>query len=306
MYHVQFPKLGIELIVDRVAFNLLGLDVYWYGVLIGLGAFIAIGISYRLAEKRGINTDKYTDVLMFGAIGAIVCARAYYVAFAPHKYDSFIDMINIRDGGLAIYGGVIGALVVAVIVCRWRGLDPFEVCDIVCTCFLFGQSVGRWGNFVNQEAFGTNTDNVFGMISEGTTAYLSRVQQTLASQGITVDPYAPVHPTFLYESVWCMLGFILLMLYFNRKKFRGEMVCLYGIWYGLGRFFIEGVRTDSLEIFAGLRASQLVAALTVVAGVSVIIYNRFKTKDMTTAEEAVQTDAETAAEEVSVQEKEEL
>ena len=119
------------------------------------------------------------------------------------------------------------------------------------------------------------------MISEGTTAYLSRVQDTLAAQGITVDPAMPVHPTFLYESVWCMLGFVLLMLYFNRKKFRGEMVCLYGAWYGLGRFFIEGLRTDSLEIFAGLRASQLVAAATVIVGVVIIIYNRFDFKGYT-------------------------
>lgn len=278
MFNVQFPNLGLELEVSRVAFTIFGINVYWYGVLIALGAMLGIGVSFVLVKKQGINSDKYIDVLMLGAVGAIVCARAYYVAFAPFEYESFIDMINIRDGGVAIYGGVIGALVTAFFACKWRKIDPLEVCDIVATCFLLGQSIGRWGNFVNQEAFGTNTDGLFGMISEGTTAYLISVQDTLAAQGITVDPNMPVHPTFLYESVWCMVGFVLLMLYFNRRKFKGEMLCLYCVWYGIGRFIIEGFRTDSLEIFAGLRTSQLVAALTVIAGLAIIIYNRFDFK----------------------------
>ncbi|MBR5251731.1 MAG: prolipoprotein diacylglyceryl transferase [Oscillospiraceae bacterium] len=289
MYNVQFPKLGMELAVDRVAFTVFGVDVYWYGVLIAIGAMLGIAVSFNLVKRRGIDQDKYIDVLMFGTVGAIVCARAYYVAFAPFKYDSFIDMINIRDGGLAIYGGVIGAIVTAIIVCRWKKLPAMEVCDAVCTCFPLGQAIGRWGNFVNQEAFGTNTDGVFGMISEGTTAYLSRVQSSLAAQGIIVDPNAPVHPTFLYESVWCFVGFVLLLLWFNRKKFAGEMVCLYCAWYGLGRFIIEGLRTDSLEIFAGLRASQLVAAVTVIAGVVIIIYNRFDFKGRAMTEGEIDT-----------------
>ena len=281
MYNVQFPKLGLDLTVDRVAFTVFGFDVYWYGVLIAIGAMIGIAVSFELVKRRGIDQDKYIDVLMFGTLGAIACARAYYVVFSPYEYESVWDMINIRDGGLAIYGGVIGALLTAFIVCRIKKIDALEVCDAVCTCFPIGQAIGRWGNFVNQEAFGTNTDGLFGMISEGTTAYLKRVQPTLAQQGIIVDPAMSVHPTFLYESAWCLLGFVLLLIYFNRKKFRGEMMCLYGIWYGLGRFFIEGVRTDSLEIFAGLRASQLVAAVTVIVGVAVIIYNRFDFKGYT-------------------------
>ena len=286
MYNVQFPKLGLELVVDRVAFSVMGMDIYWYGVLIAIGAMIGISVSFDLIKRRGIDTDKYIDVVFVGTVGAIICARAYYVAFAPHKYDSLWDMINIRDGGLAIYGGVIGALLAAVIMCKIRKIDPLEVCDAVCTCFPIGQAIGRWGNFVNQEAFGTNTDGIFGMISEGTKAYLTRVQPTLAEKGIIVDPSAPVHPTFLYESVWCFIGFVLLLLYFNRKKFRGEMVCLYMIWYGLGRFFIEGLRTDSLEIFAGLRASQLVAILSIIAGAVIIAYNyKVGSKGKVTAEE---------------------
>ena len=281
MFNVQFPKLGIELAVNRVAFSVFGIDVYWYGVLIAIGAVIGIYTSFDLVKRRGIDVDKYIDIVGIGTLGAIICARAYYVAFAPFKYESLWDMINIRDGGLAIYGGIIGALAAATLMCKLYKIDPLEVCDAVCTCFPIGQAIGRWGNFVNQEAFGTNTDGIFGMISEGTKAYLTRVQPTLAAKGIVVDPMAPVHPTFLYESVWCFIGFVLLLLYFNRKKFRGEMICLYMIWYGLGRFFIEGLRTDSLEIFAGLRASQLVAILSIIAGVAVIVYNRFGSKGKT-------------------------
>ncbi len=278
MFNVQFPKLGISMHLNRVAFSPFGFDIYWYGLLIGIGVmFMLLTVFYR-TPKLGINTDKLIDVVLFTAVGAIVGARAYYVIFAPFKYDSFFDMINIRDGGLAIYGGIIGGLLMGTIGCKLRGINVLDFCDVVLGSILIGQSIGRWGNFVNQEAFGTNTDGLFGMISEGTTAYLERVQPSLAAQGIIVDPSMPVHPTFLYESVWCLIGFILLQLYFNKRKFKGEIACLYLIWYGIGRFFIEGLRTDSLEIVAGLRTSQLVAVVSVIAGVAVIVYNRFVLK----------------------------
>ena len=162
--------------------------------------------------------------------------------------------------------------------CKWRKLDVLNVFDITATCFLLGQGIGRWGNFVNQEAFGTNTTAPWGMISEGTTAYLKSVQGNLAAQGIMVDPSLPVHPTFLYESLWCLLGFAVLMVYFKNRKFKGEMVCLYAIWYGIGRFFIEGLRTDSLETMGGLRTSQLVALVTIAAGIIIIIFMAVKRK----------------------------
>ncbi|MBQ5326566.1 MAG: prolipoprotein diacylglyceryl transferase [Oscillospiraceae bacterium] len=278
MYNVQFPKLGIELTINRVAFSPFGFDVYWYGLLIGIGVMLMLLAVFYRTPKLGINTDHFIDAILGTTVGAVIGARAYYVAFAPFEYESFLDMINIRDGGLAIYGGVIGGLLVGMIACRIRRINILDYCDIILGGTLIGQAVGRWGNFMNQEAFGTNTDGLFGMISEGTTAYLTRVQPTLAAQGITVDPSMPVHPTFLYESVWCLMGFILLQLYFNRRKFKGEIACLYLVWYGIGRFFIEGLRTDSLEIVAGLRTSQLVAILSIVAGVAIIIYNRFDFK----------------------------
>lgn len=280
MFNVQFPKLGLDLVINRVAVSVFGFDIYWYGLLIGVGVMLALFTVFYRTPKLGINTDHFIDVILFTTFGAIIGARAYYVAFAPFEYDSFLDMINIRDGGLAIYGGVIGGLLLGMVGCKIRKINILDYCDLILGSILIGQSVGRWGNFMNQEAFGTNTDGLFGMISEGTVAYLERVQPSLAAQGIMVDPSMPVHPTFLYESLWCFAGYLLIQLYFDRRKFKGEVACLYMIWYGIGRFFIEGLRTDSLEIVAGLRTSQLVAILSILAGVAIIVYNRcgFKRK----------------------------
>ena len=278
MFNVQFPKLGIDLVIQRVAFSPFGFDIYWYGLLIGIGVMMMLLTVFYRTPKLGINTDDFIDAVLFTTVGAVIGARAYYVAFAPYEYETFFEMINIRDGGLAIYGGVIGGILLGMVGCKIRKINILDYVDIILGSTLIGQSIGRWGNFMNQEAFGTNTDGLFGMISEGTVSYLKRVQPTLAAQGIIVDPSMPVHPTFLYESMWCLLGFILIQLYFKRRKFKGEIACLYMIWYGAGRFLIEGLRTDSLEIFAGLRASQLVAILSIIAGVGIIIYNRFDFK----------------------------
>ena len=207
MFNVRFPGLGLHLTVDRVAFTILGMPVYWYGIILTTGLLVAAIIGIRLSKNFDIDEDKLIDVILIGGVCAIICARIYYVVFAPFKYESIWDMINIRDGGIAIYGAVIGAFIFGGLACKWRKLDVLNVADITAVCFLIGQSIGRWGNFVNQEAFGTKTDAPWGMISEGTVAYLRSVQSTLASQGITVDPYAPVHPTFLYESIWCLIVF---------------------------------------------------------------------------------------------------
>ena len=235
---VQFPGLGISLEVNRVAFSIGGFNIYWYGILIGTGMLLALLWAFRIAPKIGIDVDRMIDVIFIGAVMAIVCARAYYVAMAPFEYDSVWQMLDIRDGGIAIYGAVLGAFVFGGLACRWRKVPLLPMFDLTAVGFLIGQAVGRWGNFVNQEAFGTNTDAPWGMISERTTSYLAGVQQELAAQGITVDPLAPVHPTFLYESLWCLVGFIALALYFKHRRFNGEVLLLYVFWYGLGRFWI--------------------------------------------------------------------
>ena len=273
---VEFPGLGFSLGIDRIAFSIGDFSVYWYGVLIGTGILLALGLAFYKAKSFGINEDRMIDVIFIGAAGSIICARAYYVMFSPHKYDSFWDMINIRDGGIAIYGAIIGAFLFGVFACKWRKVPVLAMCDLASMGFLIGQTVGRWGNFVNQEAFGGNTTMPWGMISPATKNYLTSMQDTLAQGGITVNPDMPVHPTFLYESLWCLIGFVGLYIYQNRRKFDGEILLLYIVWYGLGRAWIEGLRTDSLYMFGNIRTSQVLAIISVVAALGVWVYAKNK------------------------------
>ena len=280
-YHVQFPGLGLEMTVNRVALSIGNFNIYWYGVIIAAGMLLAILYAFHYANDFGINSDRLVDVILVGAVMAIVCARIYYVAFAPFEYDSLWDMIDIRQGGIAIYGAVIGAFVFGGLMAKFRKVPILPLFDLVGICFLIGQGIGRWGNFVNQEAFGSNTTLPWGMYSEGTQTYLAGVQASLAAQGVTVDPAMPVHPTFLYESIWCLAGFVMLTLYFKKRHFNGEIFLLYIIWYGLGRFWIEGLRTDALMLTANLRTSQLVALISVAAAVVLLVYGLQKSKGTT-------------------------
>lgn len=277
---VQFPGLGLEFEVNRVAFSLGGLNVYWYGLIIAGGLLLALLFAFRYAVDFGIDADRLVDVILIGTVCAVICARAYYVVFSPIPYETFWDMINIRNGGIAIYGGVIGAAVFGGLACKWRKLPVLATFDLVSMGFLIGQGIGRWGNFVNQEAFGSNTSLPWGMISEGTRGYLTYWQSELLEQGVLVDPSMPVHPTFLYESLWCAVGFFALWAYMKRRRFNGEIALLYVVWYGAGRFWIEGLRTDSLIIPGiGLRASQVVALASVLVGLALIAYGRKKHKE---------------------------
>ena len=266
VYHVQFPGLGLDLTVNRVALAIGGFNIYWYGVIIA-----AMLYAFRNAVDYGIDSDRLVDVVAIGAVMSIVCARIYYVAMAPFEYQSLWEMVDIRKGGIAIYGAVIGAFVFGGLAAKWRKVPLLPLFDLVSLGFLIGQGIGRWGNFVNQEAFGTNTTLPWGMYSEGTEAYLKSVQVTLQA-GVTVDPTAPVHPTFLYESIWCLLGFLVLSHFFKKRRFNGQIFLSYIIWYGLGRAWIEGLRTDSLLIGnTGLRASQLVAIGSVIVAAMLMV-----------------------------------
>lgn len=250
---VEFPGLGIELTVHRVALTIGDFKVYWYAVIILVGFILAALYAFKRAKKFGIKTDPMIDVVIIGFICAIVGARLYYVLFSlgERSYSSFWEVINIRDGGLAIYGAVIGAFVSGVITCRWRKIDPLAMFDLAGMGFLIGQCLGRWGNFANQEAFGSATDMPWGMLSANTMAKV---------------PDSPVHPCFLYESLWCLAGFIMLH-YISKRfyKFYGQLFLLYLLWYGLGRVWIEGLRTDSLYLIPGvIRVSQLIAGLSLI------------------------------------------
>lgn len=277
---VQFPGLGLSFEINRVALSIGGFNIYWYGVCIAFGICLALVFAFRHSIEFGVDPDSMVDVILIGIVLGIVSARAYYVAMAPFKYESIWEMIAIRDGGLAIYGGIIGGFLFGGLACKWRGVPVLPMFDLTAMGFLLGQGCGRWGNFFNQEAFGCNTTLPWGMFSETTRAYLMGSTVT-AQSGVTIDPNLPVHPTFLYESIWCFVGFLLLFRYIKKRKFNGDIALRYMIWYGAGRFWIEALRTDSLMLVPsiGLRASQLVAGIAVVVGVAAEIYFTHKFKD---------------------------
>ncbi len=273
---VQFPALGLSLHINRVAISIAVFNIYWYGIILAAGLMGGLLFAFRYGPDFGIDTDRMVDVVVIGTVMAIVCARIYYVAMAPFEYGSLWEMIDLRNGGIAIYGALIGAFVFGGLACKWRKIPFLQMFDLVAMGFLIGQGIGRWGNFVNQEAFGCNTTLPWGMYSEATNSYLAANAATLAAQGVTVDPTMPVHPTFLYESIWCFAGFLLLFRFMKKRCFHGEVFLLYAIWYGCGRFWIEGLRTDSLMLSAALnlRASQLVAAVSVIAALALEVHFR--------------------------------
>ena len=273
---VYFPNLGdgnnifkSGFSIDRVMFKIPGTDfeIYWYGFLIALGILLAMIYGFRKLRTVGIDPDRATDAIIGGLIGAILGARTYYILFNDSM--TFKDFFDFRSGGLAIYGGIIGAILVGGIIAKIRKLKLTALLDVVAPCFLIGQAIGRWGNFFNQEAFGSNTDLPWGMMSYSTIYYISDNDYL----GGTVSAYAPVHPCFLYESLWCILGFVLLHFYMKHRKFDGEVFLMYIGWYSFGRFFIESLRTDSLYL-ANIRVSQLVAGTCVLASVILIIVLR--------------------------------
>ena len=219
---VQFPGLGLSFELNRVAFSIGGFSIYWYGVCIAFGICLALVFAFRHSIEFGVDPDSMVDVILIGIVLGIVSARAYYVAMAPFKYESIWEMIAIRDGGLAIYGGIIGGFVFGGLACKWRGVPVLPMFDLTAMGFLLGQGCGRWGNFFNQEAFGCNTTLPWGMFSEATEDYLMGSTVTVP-KGVTIDPTMPVHPTFLYESIWCFVGLALLAAYIKKRKFNGDI-----------------------------------------------------------------------------------
>lgn len=264
-YNVQFPNLGWSFKISDTAFTIGNFTIKWYGVIIAVGFLLAFIYGMVSCKKMRIDQDKLIDVVIVGIIGGIVGARLYYVAFdTSNQYiNNPISILYITNGGLGIYGGVIGGLLFGGIMAKIRKLKVPAVLDVAVLGFLIGQAIGRWGNFVNQEAFGRKTDVLWAMQSENT------VELTGGA----------VHPCFLYESLWCLVGFILLHIFTRKfRRYDGQTFLLYLVWYGVGRFFIEGLRTDSLytPIFT-LRVSQVVAAATVIAAVALLIVFRNKT-----------------------------
>ena len=251
--------------------------IRWYGVIIAFGLTLAVLLGGRLAYKWKIDVYKMIDVLIYGCFGGIIGARLYYVACEWEYYGKNpLEIFQIWHGGLAIYGGLIGGLICAFIVCVVEKINIRNLLDLCAMSFLIGQGIGRWGNFANQEAFGINTDLPWGMYSEKTEAYL----QSLVSAGteLRIDPTQPVHPTFLYESIWCLLGAALLYLYCRKfRKVSGQLFLRYGVWYGVERAVVEVLRTDALYIAGtNIRTSQLLSVILV--AVCAVLYAVFTVK----------------------------
>ena len=239
---------GIGLKINPIAFHIGNKPIYWYGIIIALGFCLGILYAFKEAKRTGFSADHITNAVIFGTPVAIICARLYYVIFNLEFYKKNpMDIFAIWNGGIAIYGGLIGAFLTAFIYCKIKKISFLEMTDVACGGFFIGQFIGRWGNFVNCEAYGRETSLPWKMgIYEW-----GRVQY--------------VHPTFLYESLWNLAGFILLLSFRKNKKFKGELFFFYIIWYGIGRFFIEGLRTDSLYLGV-FKVSQLVAVACVIVG----------------------------------------
>ena len=279
---VSFPGLGLEFELNRVAFSIGGFNVYWYGLLIGIGFMLAGTYALLNARKVGVDSDRLIDVVMVGLVCGVIGARLYYVIFDWETFQGDLSKIfDIRQGGLAIYGGILAGMAGGIIMAKIRKVRVRPAMDLAAAGFLIGQGIGRWGNFVNVEAFGSNTSSILGMTGPKVVGYLTQVKNSGAAWAQNIDPHMPVHPTFLYESIWCFVGFLLLFRYIKKRRFNGDIALRYMIWYGAGRFWIEALRTDSLMLVPsiGLRASQLVAGIAVVAGVAAEIYFTHKFKD---------------------------
>ncbi len=259
---VSFPGLGIdEFSFSRVAFSIGSKAVYWYGILILCGMIAAFAHAYVRSKREKIREDDLLDLTIFIILFGVLGARLYYVAttWGTGRYKTFLDVIAIWEGGLAIYGGVIAGIITAVIVCRVKKLNPLRVLDMAAPGVMLAQAIGRWGNFMNGEAFGE-------VIPEGSLLYPFRMGLLSEFTGPVMQYY---HPTFLYESLWNVIGFILITLTYKHKKFNGQIVLSYLTWYGFGRMFIEGLRTDSLYV-GTFRISQVVGLLCFVIGAGLL------------------------------------
>lgn len=297
MTDIRFPNLGITLKNVKESISLFGFEIKFYGIIIALGFLLAYLVVSKEAKRTGQRDEDYLDFLLWLVIPAIVGARLYYVLFSLDDYivkgrgfkDTILDIINIRNGGLAIYGGVIAGVIVAIVFCKKRKIKFSLMADTAAMGLLIGQIMGRWGNFFNREAFGDYTDSLFAMCIP--TNYFSKtgnltslmetgvITEKIAHNAVEIDGsmWISVHPTFLYESLWNLALLIFIVLYRKHKKFDGEIGLIYLWGYGLGRVWIEALRTDSLMVPGiNIKVSQLIAAACVLVASIVIVTMRIK------------------------------
>ena len=271
MEFVNFPKIGISIPVRRVLFSPFGFDIYAYGIIIAFSLFLAVFLGMRVCEKYGITKDNVLDLMLFATPISIIMARLYYVAFTWDQFQGdIVKIFSFRDGGLAIYGAIIGAIITCIIFSKINKIKPLTFLDFGIPYVAMAQGIGRWGNFVNQEVFGTNTTLPWGMTSGRIVRDIAGNMSKLEALGIQMDPMQPVHPTFLYESLWNFAVFGVLLMLRKKKRFNGQVLIAYLVLYGIGRAYIESLRVDSLML-GNIRVSQFLSLLFVVSGVAVYI-----------------------------------
>lgn len=282
---VEFPNLfSGDIEINRVAFNLFGMDIYWYGILIAAGVILGFIYAMKRARKVGLISDNVFDIAFVSIIVGFIGARAYFCLFynlmnpdAENKYDLITMFTKIHDGGLAIYGGIIFGVITGIIMSKIKKTPFLPILDVAAPAFLIGQAIGRWGNFINQECYGAPTAGNLPWGMTGTKIALDPIVIEASGQSVTKTDIL-VHPCFLYESLWCIVGFLLIHFIGNKiRTFDGELFLYYVFWYGAGRGWIEGLRTDSL--YAGsLKVSQVIAIASAVLSLIMIIYFKIAVK----------------------------
>ena len=278
---IEFPNLGIHLENVGKTLTIFQFDIAYYGIVIGLGIVAGLLVAMYVAKRTKQEPENYIDLAMFAVVFGIIGARIYYVVFSWDMYkDHILSIFNIREGGLAIYGGVIAAVITVFVFARVKKLSAPLLLDTAVFGLVTGQMIGGWGNFFNREAFGEYTDNLFAMrLPLDAVRSTSDVTEKMWAHLETIDgvDYIQVHPTYLYESIWCLLVLVLLFIYLRHKVFDGEVFLVYLAGYGIGRFWIEGLRTDQLLLPGiGLPVSQVLAGVLVMVSVILIIVFRRK------------------------------
>lgn len=263
---IAFPHLGIYLKNIPKSFSVFGFEIAYYGVIIGIGVLAGLLVAVKNAKRTGQNPDLYWDLAIYAIIFSVIGARIYYVIFAWDYYkDNLLEIFHTRNGGMAIYGGVIAGFLTVFIFAKIKKKNPLELLDTAVPGLILGQAIGRWGNFMNREVFGEYTDSLFAMRLPIEAVRKSDISEKIAAHIAEGTNYIQVHPTFLYESCWNLLIFVLLMILIKKKKYHGEVALLYLGGYGLGRFVIEGIRTDQLYLpGTQIAVSQVLSLILVI------------------------------------------
>lgn len=260
MNTISFFNNFISLTINPVAFTIGQKPIYWYALIILTGFILGFFFVFRDCEKRGLKRDHLWDIALYGLVFGIIGARIYYVLFSLNEFTSFLDIFKIWNGGLAIYGGIIAGTITAFIYCKIVHISPLNTFDVCSPALFIGQATGRWGNFVNAEVYGRITKLPWGM---------------------TVNGYGPVHPLFLYESLWNILGLIILIIFRNKKRADGQVFSFYVFWYSLGRLFLEGLRDSEYILYLipdkfGISQAVAIAAMIFAAGLFISVTKKRK------------------------------